>query len=549
MGYTESRMRRSNCRSMLLNAIVAVMAFYIILNHTPLVRHDGRESSKFSVFRENEKYDLDPGVLDDVAPVVKKKKIVLPKVIKKEVKIVPRETIYKKPKYSEKEKDVWHVLKADDSNDNDYIYSAYLDNRTTIEQTCIRVIGIFDESENHHHCLLWYEGKDQPTVVAAQYIRAPHLQWDSDKIFEGSILSCGVQGIHYPRHVSVIINLESQPTNLIEIQIPSRREKQKAFGVCLTQVYTNMTLEFYKFIEWMEALKMFGVKEITMYNETLSSGMAFIIETYVNDGLLVLQPGSELSYQEEPDRRVMNGFPIVNDCIYRNMYRYKKTLIIDLDELIIPKTTVNYDDLFSEINSQVGTDHPYPVYFFKTAYFFKSLPAKREPIYSVTLRYAYRAPLHNTYMFGASIIHPETIIALLNPNRYVIAPRYLAPGWNVTVPSQIALNQRYEKCEFDDLNFQEEMCQKAIEVIHIEHSTESFRDGIDSAMTAVFFRHDMEDDIFYGVGRLEDITNITEEVTNNPEMTALLQQQVENGNSQIRSDLAQQFKRPASREM
>ena len=67
--------------------------------------------------------------------------------------------------------------------------------------------------------------------------------------------------------------------------------------------------------------------------------------------------------------------PVINDCIYRNLYSFNKILVIDVDEVIVPKHVYNLTQLLDEVDKdQVGGTHLARSYTFRNDYFFFDIP-------------------------------------------------------------------------------------------------------------------------------------------------------------------------------
>ena len=45
----------------------------------------------------------------------------------------------------------------------------------------------------------------------------------------------------------------------------------------------------------------------------------------------------------------------LNDCLYRNMYRYERILVADLDEVIVPSEHVTYRDIVQQRKQELKT--------------------------------------------------------------------------------------------------------------------------------------------------------------------------------------------------
>jgi Glycosyltransferase family 92 len=72
----------------------------------------------------------------------------------------------------------------------------------------------------------------------------------------------------------------------------------------------------------------------------------------------------------------------LNDCLLRNMYRYRYVVVIDFDEVIIPRSYENYSTMLDEIerlsegnqkpgNGKNRSSLQHHTYTFRNAYFFR----------------------------------------------------------------------------------------------------------------------------------------------------------------------------------
>ena len=113
------------------------------------------------------------------------------------------------------------------------------------------------------------------------------------------------------------------------------------------------------FIEWFELHRMFGVTDFTLYNATaqLSADVQRVFDYYTKRGLL------QLHQIQPPDfaRHVKNRYAAdlgmrlaLNDCMYRNMYRYRYIVVVDLDEILVPLQHRSYQQLMAQRQQPVG---------------------------------------------------------------------------------------------------------------------------------------------------------------------------------------------------
>ena len=86
----------------------------------------------------------------------------------------------------------------------------------------------------------------------------------------------------------------------------------------------------------------------------------------------------------------------------RNVYRYRYAVIIDFDEVIIPRFHDDYAEMVTHIDRQFRIkDRPY-TYTFSNTYFFLSFKQDTEqPAYLRTLRFRQRVPPTGVRLFDS----------------------------------------------------------------------------------------------------------------------------------------------------
>jgi len=83
----------------------------------------------------------------------------------------------------------------------------------------------------------------------------------------------------------------------------------------------------------------------------------------------------------------------LNDCMMRNVYRYRYTVVVDLDEIIIPRSHDNYTQLMRHINFKYRSHNQPHTYLFHNTYFFLDLqPDVEQPAHMRTASFRQHAP-------------------------------------------------------------------------------------------------------------------------------------------------------------
>jgi len=139
-----------------------------------------------------------------------------------------------------------------------------------------------------------------------------------------------------------------------------------------------------------------------MYNHSMSGPQLYdVLTSYISDGYLVLRQSHDfLGAQKDrvSDEALLHMSPTINDCIYRNMNAFRYFMIIDLDEVIVPRggsdaaetlpsMISRLPDLFGVKNRRV------PAYVFRNAYFFYNLERDLDPAFASSVYLAHRRRL------------------------------------------------------------------------------------------------------------------------------------------------------------
>ena len=333
-----------------------------------------------------------------------------------------------------------------------YVYSAFYDDRKSLGTfPVVRLIGVAEEfTNNHFQCLLSYPSRpDHVTPLKVGDIGAGVNR--HDKLFKEYIFTCHLYHEDIPENVSIVKTFGDKPNFIMPVEIAARPLRRDAFGCCVSVAYWHHNP--YQIVEWMEMLRMLGVSKVTVYNNSLEKEAARVFLWYDRQGFVdfrqshnfIRDPG-ELSIH-------MHMSPVINDCMYRNMYRFKKMVVTDLDELIIPRTVDNYTDLMVVIDQKqgVGNHHQAKHYVFTNDYFFLDFPGEDtgQVAKLTTLRHRKRIePSEQGYAIK-SIISPLACARMHNHYCWGITELYDTEGNTIEVDPKLALNQHYKRCHLD----------------------------------------------------------------------------------------------------
>jgi hypothetical protein len=83
----------------------------------------------------------------------------------------------------------------------------------------------------------------------------------------------------------------------------------------------------------MEMQKLLGVSSVNVYKLSTSRKIQSILEYYAHQGYVTIHDHRQISgYMHR-----IPGAMAMNDCVYRNMYKCRKIMILDFDEYIVPQ--------------------------------------------------------------------------------------------------------------------------------------------------------------------------------------------------------------------
>lgn len=410
------------------------------------------------------------------------------------VKTVQQTRTYTRPSNPEAKDGVWQKVKEDNVSRDIYLYSAYFDDRDTIEHPTIRVIGIIESKPQELYCLLWYNHSATPDVVSAERTKAGEPEEFKGKKFQGEIFSCGLPEKKYcPSHISILRHLKFEPSNILKVNTPKKPIVEIDFGVCLGVAYGD--IDVYMLIEWLEILKLWGVGEITMYNNSISNQSSYILADYVMHQDVVVYPAPSVFDVEGVDIIRLTLSPVLNDCMYRNLYRYQALIATELGELIVPKTGTNYFEMLTDIQRVQPSRHPATTYVVRNAFFYMDLPVLNIDSYLVTQKYLYGVTPDVYGHNSRSIVGPRSCVVLGSLSCIKVVPKYDVKGWVIDVNPLFALNHNYRYCDLDVVLNDPGQCANKTSSIHRDETMMDFNDDLTTKTAEVLFKLNMESGI------------------------------------------------------
>ena len=278
-------------------------------------------------------------------------------------------------------KSVWHTL--EETGIEMYMYSAIYDDRKAGgDAPYVRILAIGSKVKDLY-CHLWYPDIIHPLTVKAKidtngrgHVVAKHFL---GQYFFSCLLPPGSDVI--PGHVTVSSNQCGAATNIIPVTVPSRSEAESGsmdFGICVPISFWHV--DPYRIIEWVEMNKLFGIDEINVYPCNMSATSMKVLEYLQSQGLLRIFPIPPPQAGHTRDGVKVGSPASINDCLWRNMYRYKYAVIIDFDEIIVPKMTETYREMLDYIDVKHRLRGRHKSYTFRNTYFWVGCPESGDKI-------------------------------------------------------------------------------------------------------------------------------------------------------------------------
>jgi len=110
-------------------------------------------------------------------------------------------------------------------------------------------------------------------------------------------------------------------------------------------------------------------------------------------------PSEQRRLRDELDAVKLASPASLNDCVMRNVYRYRYTVVVDFDEIIIPRSHDNYTQLIRHINLKYRLHDQPHTYTFHNTYFFLDLkPDVQQPPQMRTASFRQHAPPSTLYV-------------------------------------------------------------------------------------------------------------------------------------------------------
>ncbi|KAH0615505.1 hypothetical protein JD844_004855 [Phrynosoma platyrhinos] len=325
-----------------------------------------------------------------------------------------------------------------------FIISSYHDNR---EQNLTRVIAIVDYKKVEDlYC--WFCCSLDGRISIQRAAIAIH----PDRV--GSILGaaeivCLEPQICYPKYVAIHSSPKGQAEELPRFEIQNRLPQfpfSAEFTLCLSVMSGNYS-NVLQFIQSMEIYKILGAQKVVIYLHNCSQLMEQVLNLYVAEGTVDVIPWPIVSYINfssfwySHKDWLYGKATVLNDCIYRNMYRSKYVVLNDIDEIILP---IQHPSWGKMISSLVERNPEAGIFVFENNFFPQNVFSSIDDEFDISLWKT--VPGTNILQH---IYKEPSKLWLRNPRRMIVNPRkvvqtsssYILRGYSRTleVPRDIGI--------------------------------------------------------------------------------------------------------------
>lgn len=269
------------------------------------------------------------------------------------------------PKYTTIEYNNFYWQSVFTSNGTFHFYGAYLDDRKP-GRVVVRLLGVVDRKQPTvtTYCQLWFKNKRDPVIVKSDRYRYVWLEmWGTEGKNQPYFVDCVLPTAEKltPFAVSLVEKPCENATNSLRI-INNKPAAKKRFAVCvkgLDYLHDDISV---RLVEWLELNRALGVEKVYFYYFSIHPNITKTLQYYKKadfvDFTPLTLPGG---YPNLPQlrhlvlsstitqRRQMEVIPY-NDCFYKHMYEYDYIVLLDIDEIIMPKTG-NWHDLINTLEN------------------------------------------------------------------------------------------------------------------------------------------------------------------------------------------------------
>jgi hypothetical protein len=148
-------------------------------------------------------------------------------------------------------------------------------------------------------------------------------------------------------------------------------DKENDFAVCVKMLDFPYSDESVRAVEWIELVRLLGANKIFLYTLHVHKNMTKVFRYYEERGVVEVVPITLAGYEPNSAglqhltirgnqrnwyQRTVHELISLNDCFYRNMYRYNYITSQDMDEVIVPVKEYDWRNLLDKLSNETPSE-------------------------------------------------------------------------------------------------------------------------------------------------------------------------------------------------
>lgn len=301
---------------------------------------------------------------------------------------------------------IWQEAQV--ARDTFLAYGAYYDDRDQSVGPLVRILVMVESTwPPTPTCHLWYTNDVVPTATRALKIEYVHWQERIEGKWLPYIITCKTRSHRndVPQAVSLVSDACSPSTNALKVHYQVSVPKRD-LAMCHKFVFNPARDFSIRLVEWIEALRAWGVDHLTVYEAASHPNVRQVLIYYQKEGFLSLLPWSSPGSQPQLphlyrilyDTQRYSLFTDENipytDCLLRSIGTHRYVGVWDVDEFILPSSHKSLPEMMNAMSAKASRQGLNPTsYLARCTYYFDDQveePSEEVPEYLHLLRHVTR---------------------------------------------------------------------------------------------------------------------------------------------------------------
>ena len=247
-----------------------------------------------------------------------------------------------------------------------HMFTAYLDDRKPCS-TLVTVLGFGEKSDPPLYGTLVFQNGATIKLKTSdeRAVLNPYGTYSNDRLGPYAFSWTLPSEARVPAELNaIVIHQDSgDKASHLEAEIPIKFPiySTKIFGVCTdSQLFGSVKSK--SVLESIEVNRILGAEWFTIYVYNVGKDMLRLLQEYVTESIaeVVRLWGTGIPSSVHYHGQTLS----INECAYRNMFRVKYLVYIDLDEFIVPRRSLNWLSMMDDLEKS-----DYATYVFQHVFF------------------------------------------------------------------------------------------------------------------------------------------------------------------------------------